>query len=102
MICGSFFAVSVTNSGGGNAEHPVPLPPVTTDKELEKRNNALDEEKATYNSWFKSGEPYASMNKSHVYEVIGGLLDPKNPGGRRPGSKNLRKRSSKVFDKGKS
>jgi len=86
----------------GNAEHPVPLPPVTTDKELEKRNNALDEEKATYNSWFKSGEPYASMNKSHVYEVIGGLLDPKNPGGRRPGSKNLRKRSSKVSDKGKS
>ncbi len=86
----------------GDELHPVPLSPVTTDKELEKRNLALAEEKAKYNSWFKSGQPYASMNKSHVYEVIGGLLDPKNPGGRRPGSKNLRKRSSKVFDKGKS
>lgn len=84
-----------------DAPHPIPLPP-NTEENPDKRKERIAKEKATYNSWFKKGGPYASMNKSHVYEAIGGLLDPKNPGGRRPGSKNLRKRSSKVFDKGKS
>lgn len=85
----------------GDAPHPIPLPP-NTEEAPDKRKERIAKEKATYNSWFKNGQPYASMNKTHVYEVIGGLLAPKNPGGRRPGSKNLRKRSSKVFDKGKS
>lgn len=79
-----------------DAPHPIPLPP-NTKETLDQREKRLAEEKATYNSWFKKGKPYASMNRSHVYEVIGGLCTPKNPGGRRPGSKNLRKRSSKVF-----
>lgn len=85
-----------------DSPHPVGLPPVTTNRERDKRDADLAKEKATYDSWFIRGAPYASMNRSHVYEVIGGLLDPKNPGGRRPGSKNLLKRSSRVSDTGNS
>ena len=84
-----------------DAPHPIPLPP-NTEEDPDKRKERIAKEKATYNSWFKKGEPYASMNKSHVYEVIGGLFSPKNPGGRRPGSKNLqKKRSAEVSCKGK-
>lgn len=81
----------------GDALKPIKKEPTTTVEERKKREDKEKENKITYDGWFKKGEKYHSMNKGHVDDVMRGFLNPGNPGGRSPGSKNLKsnkKRSS--------
>lgn len=81
----------------GDALQPTKKKPTKTEKERKSRDDEEKQAKATFDGWFEKGSKYHSMNKGNVYGVIGGLLNPGNPGGRSPGSKNLKsnkKRSS--------
>ena len=81
----------------GEAREPIKKEPTKNLTERKKRETKEKEQKEEFDRWFEEGGNYHSMNKGHVDEVVRGLLNPKNRGGRSPGSKNLKsnkKRSS--------